>query len=123
MVPTGSSRLATSTSVVFCGWTAAGTAPAWGAGAPLIRLRAMNAVMAATTSAPTSRISLRASISLFPSLLKNAGVCGCASVNYSSELVKNRFAENQQRRDRDGDAIGDLQRSPRAPAKPALDHH
>jgi hypothetical protein len=48
-----------------------GTAPAWGADAPDIMLRAMNAVIAATTSAPTSRMSLRASISLqaFPGLV------------------------------------------------------
>ncbi len=65
MVPTGSALVATSTCGPSTGTLLPATfAPATGADAPMIMLRAMNAVTAATISAPTSKMIFFPSMTL-----------------------------------------------------------
>ncbi|PAV93422.1 hypothetical protein WR25_09726 [Diploscapter pachys] len=65
MVPTGSARVATSTSGPVTGGGGGGVpmAAACGAADPAMSVRAKNAVMPATNSAPTSKTILRLSMS------------------------------------------------------------
>src|SRR3954453_4649552 len=113
IVPTGSECAATNTS----GPLGTGAAAAVGAPPPLIMLRAITAVTAATTSAPISSMSFLTSMTLV------ASRAACKKQPHTSDkLVKNPFANQPKTGKGDADSIRKHQRR-RTVGPPVRDEH